>query len=123
MVHKAGTALQTGATASPVTGTHTQSDTKSAAGELKFYRAADGSDLSVYVADPHNELTFEALIAADVGDKELGDIVTVGTVKYMVTKWDVTESNDDVKKVSIGLRTTSLSAPTSGGGSGGGSAA
>ena len=120
MVHKAGTALQTGASASPVTGTHTQSDTKSSAGELKFYYKADGSDLSVYVADPHKELSFEAVIETTVADKEIGDPISVTTgegssavtAKYIVTQWQVTETNNDVKKVSIGLRSTTLDAPT-----------
>lgn len=120
MVHKAGTALKTGATASPVTGTHTQSDTISSEGEIKIYYKADGSDLSVYVADPHKELSFEAVIEATVTDKDKGDPITVTTgegssavtLKYIVTQWLVTESNDDVKKVSIGLRSTTLSAPT-----------
>lgn len=123
MVHKAGTALKTGATASPVTGTHTQSDTISSAGDLKFYYKADGSDLSVYVSDPHKELSFEAVLESTVADKEIGDPITVTTgegssavtLKYIVTQWQVTESNDDVKKVSIGLRSTTLSAPTQSG--------
>lgn len=129
MKHKAGTALKTGATESPVTGTHTQSDTISAAGELKFYYKADGTDLAVYVANPHKELSFDAVIEATVEDKEIGDLITVTTgegaaavtLKYIVTKWDVTESNDDVKKVSIGLRSTTLDAPAqNGGGTGSG---
>lgn len=116
MVHKAGTALQTGATACPVANTHTQSDTRSAAGELKIYRNASGADLSAYVTDPHEEMTFDAILEASVTDKEIGDIVTIGegssAKKYIVTQWQVTESNEDVKKVSIGLRSTTLSAPT-----------
>lgn len=112
MVHKAGTALQTGATASPVDNTYTQTDTRSAAGELKIIRNEDGEDLSAYVTDPHEEMTFEAVLAASVSDKAIGDIVSIGTKNYFVTQWQVTESNEDVKKVSIGLRSTSLSAPT-----------
>lgn len=112
MVHKAGTALQTGATASPVANTYTQTDTRSAAGELRIIHDEDGEDLSAYVTDPHDEMTFEAVLAASVTDKEIGDIVTIGTKKYFVTQWQVSESNEDVKKVSIGLRSTSLSAPT-----------
>lgn len=115
MVHKAGTALQKGATACPIANTYTQSDTRSAAGELKFIRDEDGDDLSAYVTDPHEEMTFEAVLAASVTDKAIGDIVTVDSKSYMVTQWQVTESNEDVKKVSIGLRSTSLSAPTQSG--------
>lgn len=110
MVHKAGTALQTGATASPVEHTHTQSDSRNAAGELVILYDKDGIDLSAYVTDPHKEMSFEAVLEASVEDKEIGDVVTVGQAKYLVTEWRVTESNQDVKRVSIGLRSTSLSA-------------
>ena len=54
---------------------------------------------------------FEAVLAADVEDRDIGDLVTVGTARYLVTRWDVSEANDDVKKVSIGLRPTALQAP------------
>lgn len=115
MVHKAGTALATGATdiISVVPGVHTQTSGRSAAGELKILHDTDGTDLAAYVTDPHEELSFEAVFEASVADKEIGDIVTISTKKYLVTQWSVTESNDDVKKVSIGLRSTSLSAPSS----------
>lgn len=112
MIHKAGTALQTGATASPISGTHTQSSTKSAAGDLVILRDEAGVDLSAYVTDPHEELSFEAVIETSTADKGIGDIVTIGSKNYLVTQWQVTESNQDVKRVSIGLRATTLSAPT-----------
>lgn len=112
MVHAAGSALQTGATASPIDKTHTQSSTRSAAGDLVILRDKDGVDLAAYVTDPHEELTFEALIEKNVADKSIGDIVTIGEKKYLVTQWQVSESNEDVKRVSIGLRSTTLSAPT-----------
>jgi hypothetical protein len=115
MVHKAGTALATGATATGITGVYTQTSGRNAAGELKFIHDETGADLAVYVTDPHKELSFEAVFAATVADHDIGDVVTVGTGgdarKYIVTQWDVTESNEDVKKVSIGLRPTTLSEP------------
>ena len=114
MVKKAGTALQTGATASPVAKTHTQTDTRSAAGDLKVIYDESGNDLSAYVTDPHEEMSFEAVLEANVEDKEIGDLVTVGSKRYLVTQWQVTEANDDVKKVSIGLRSTTLSASNQG---------
>ena len=115
LVQKAGAALQTGATASPVTGTHTQSDTRSAGGDLRIIRDETGADLSAYAADPHEELSFEAVLAAGAADKAIGDVVTVQDRNYLVTEWRVTESNDDVKKVTIGLRSTTLSAPAAAG--------
>lgn len=119
MTHKAGTALKTGATSTGITGVHTQTSGKSAAGELDIIHDEAGADLSAYVKDPHDELSFEAVLEATVVDKEIGDVITIGSgatvKKYLVTQWNVTESNADVKKVSIGLRSTTLSAPTSGG--------
>lgn len=109
LVKKLGTELQTGADASPVTGTHSQSSTKTAGGELKIIRNETGVDLAVYVTDPHTEMTFEAVLAASTADKEIGDPVTIDNVKYVVTQWEVTGSNDDVKKVRIGLRSTDIS--------------
>ncbi len=114
MEHKAGAALQTGATDTGISGVHTQSDTRSAGGELRIFRDKDGEEISAYVADPHDEMTFEAVLAASVQDKEIGDLVTSGQKAYLVTRWDVSESNDDVKKVSIGLRSTNLTAPAAG---------
>ncbi len=110
MVHKAGTALQTGATDTGISGVHTQTSGKSAAGELKIIRDNTGADLSAYVKDPHDEMSFEAVLAADVADQDIGDIVTIAGGSYMVTKWDKTESNEDIKKVSIGVRSTTLQA-------------
>ena len=105
ITHKLGTELQTGATASPVDGTYTQSSRRSAGGELRVIHDETGADLSVYVTDPHTEMFFEAVLAADTADKEIGDEVH-GKV---VTQWEVTESNDDVKRVSIGLRSVDIS--------------
>lgn len=108
MKHKAGTELQTGVTASPVDNTHAQSATRNAAGDLKIYHKTDGSELSIYVSDAHVEQSFEAVLEKDAKDHEIGDIVTVDSNNYVVTQWNVTETLDDVKKVSIGLRSTNL---------------
>lgn len=111
--HKLGTELQTGATASPVSGTHTQSSRRAAGGELRIIHDETGADLAVYVTDPHKEQSFEAVLSVNTPDKEIGDVVTVDTQKYVVTQWEVNETNDDVKRVSIGLRTVDIA--TSGG--------
>lgn len=107
---KAGVELQTGATQCPVSGAYTQSDTRSAAGELRIIRDESGDDVSAYVSDPHVELSFEAVLASSVTDKGIGDSVTISNKRYLVTEWRVTESNDDVKKVTVGLRSTDISA-------------
>jgi len=113
MAHKAGTALATGARNSGISGVYTQTSGESAGGELKLIFDETGADLAAYVTDPHKEHTFEAVLAANAPDHEIGDIVMLpeGDQPCLVTKWDVSESNEDVKKVSIGLRPTSLSAP------------
>lgn len=111
MVHKAGTELQTGAADTGISGVYTQTSGRNAAGELKLIYDETGADLAAYVTDPHKEHSFEAVLAADVEDRDIGDLVTVGTARYLVTRWDVSEANDDVKKVSIGLRSTTLQAP------------
>lgn len=110
MEHKLGTQLATGATASPVPKTHTQTARRAAGGELRIIHSESGADLSVYVTDPHREHSFEAVMEADAEDKDIGDVVTVGSTNYVVTQWDVTESNEDVKRVSIGLRTVDIAA-------------
>lgn len=113
MTHKLGTELQTGATECPVSGAHTQTARRSAGGELRIIHDETGADLSVYVTDPHKKQSFEAVLAANTPDKDIGDLVTVSDTKYVITQWEVTETNDDVKRVSVGLRTVdaSLTAP------------
>jgi len=99
-----GSNLQTGVTASGISGVHEQSATKSNAGELKAYKDKDGAYVAVYAVDRHTEYSFEAIISTGTQDKKVGDRVTIGGVTGVVTKWDVTETNDDVKKVSVGVR-------------------
>lgn len=115
LVKKAGVELQTGATDSGISGTYTQTSGREAAGELKIYRDEDGEDISAYVADPHKELTFEAVLASTVADEEIGNPITINGHTFLVTQWRVTESNDDVKKVSIGARSTDITASSGGG--------
>ena len=105
MEKKLGTALQTGVTASNLGGVHEQSATKSNVGELKVYKDKDGKDIAVYVTDKHQEYTVEALLQAGTGDKQVGDTLQIGGLNGVVTKWEVIESNEDVKKVSVGIRT------------------
>lgn len=100
-----GTELQTGVTATGISGIHEQSATKSSAGELKVYKDKDGNDISAYVVDKHVEFSFEALIESSAVDHEIGDQVTLAGVSGVVTRWDVVESNEDVKKVSGAIRT------------------
>ena len=113
MEHKAGIELQTGATSPGIAGVHTQSSGRNAGGELRIIHDANGVELAAYAIDPHTEMTFEAVLASSVADKEIGDIITIGEQRYLVTAWNVTESNEDVKKVSISARSTSLSAAAS----------
>jgi len=105
MTKAIGKNLQTGVTSSGISGVHEQSATKTSAGELKTYKDKDGNDIAVYVTDRHKEYSFEALIETSVQDKNIGETATVGGITGVITKWDVTESNDDVKKVSVGIRT------------------
>lgn len=105
MVKAIGANLQTGVTSSGIGGVHEQSATKSSAGELKDYKDRNGNPVSVYVTDRHKEYSFEAILESSVADKEIGERATVAGISGVVTKWDVTETNDDVKKVSVGIRT------------------
>lgn len=99
-----GTALQTGVEATGISGVHEQSSGHNAGGELKYYYDKDGDMLSVYVWDQHDEYSFEALLETTVTDKAIGDTITVNGETCVVTQWNVTASNDDVKRVSIAAR-------------------
>lgn len=105
MTKAIGTTLQAGVTACGVSNVHEQSAGKNAAGELKYYYDADGDMLSIYTFDKHKEYSFEALMESSVTDKEIGDAITINGTYCVVTQWNVTERNDDVKRVSIGART------------------
>lgn len=99
-----GTTLQTGVTSSGISGVHEQSSGKNAGGDLKYYYDKDGDMLSVYVWDQHDEYSFEALLETSVADKDIGDTITINSQTCVVTQWNVTERNDDVKRVSIAAR-------------------
>lgn len=100
-----GAALQTGVDASGISGVHEQSSGKNAGGELKYYYDKDYNMLSIYTADKHTEYSFEALLETTVEDKEIGDTITINDTTCVVTQWNVTARNDDVKRVTIGART------------------
>lgn len=110
MVHKAGTALKTGVSQIELAGVHAQSSQATAAGELKFFHKADGTDLSAYVSDPHKEISFEAVIESSAPEYGIGDLATIGNKTYIITAWNVSETNDDVNKVSGTMRETTLTA-------------
>ena len=100
-----GATLQTGVDASGISGVHEQSSGKSAGGELKYFYDKDYNMLSIYTVDKHTEYSFEALLETTVADKEIGDAITINSTQCVVTKWEVTARNDDVKRVAIGART------------------
>ena len=104
MTKALGANLQTGVTASGVSGVHEQTATRSSAGELVEIKDRHGNPLSVYVKDKHKEHSFEAVLEASVPDRDIGDKINIGGGVFVVSKWDVTESNDDVKKVAIAVR-------------------
>ena len=110
MTKKLGATLQTGVTASGITGLHEQTGSHSAGGELKTFYDKDGNEVSVYIFDDHTEYRWTALMESSVTDKEKGDPITVGTASCYVEEWEVSESNDDVKRVNITARTTTLTA-------------
>lgn len=109
MTKKLGTTLAAGVTASGVTGLHEQSGNRNARGELKIYYDKDGNEISVYIFDDHKEFSWSALMESTVADKSLGDPITVDNTQCYVTQWEVAEQNDDVKRVNIACRTTTLS--------------
>ena len=119
-----GTALQTGVTPTGISGVHEQTSGKNAGGELKYYYDKDGDMLSIYTWDKHQEYSFEALLETSVTDKEIGDTITINEETCVVTQWNVTERNDDVKRVAIAARscpdiTVSSGSGTSGSGTSG----
>lgn len=100
-----GAALQTGVDATGIPGVHEQSSGKNAGGELKYYYDKDGDMLSIYTWDKHSEYNFEALLETTVADKAIGATITINGETCVVTQWNVTARNDDVKRVTIGART------------------
>ncbi len=110
MTKKLGATLQTGVTASGISGVHEQTGGHSAGGELKSFYDKDGNEISVYLFDDHTEYRWTAIMESTVADKKKGDPITVGSSSGYVLEWEVTEANNDVKRVNITARTTSISA-------------
>lgn len=110
MTKKLGATLQTGVTASGITGVHEQTGGHSAGGELQTFYDKDGNEVSVYIFDDHTEYRWTAIMESSVTDKKKGDPITVGTTQCYVLEWEVTEANNDVKRVNITARTTTLTA-------------
>ena len=107
MTKKLGKTLQTGVTASGITGIHEQTGGHSAGGELQtFY----GNEISVYLFDDHTEYRWTAIMESTVEDKKKGDPITIGSETGYVMAWEVTEANNDVKRVNITARSTTLTA-------------
>ena len=104
MTKALGTTLQTGVTSSGISGVHEQSSGKNAGGDLKYYYDKNGDMLSIYVWDQHDEYSFEALLETSVPDKKIGDTITINSQTCVVSLWNVTGRNDDVKRVSIAAR-------------------
>lgn len=107
MTKKLGKALQTGVTSAGITGLHEQTGGRNAGGDVQVFRDKNGTPISVYLVDGHKEYSWTALMETSVADKEKGDPITIDGVTdpCYVTQWDVTESNDDVKRVNIGAST------------------
>jgi hypothetical protein len=105
MTKALGTTLQTGVTATGISGVHEQSGNSNARGELQVYYDKDGNEISVYVFDNHKEYSWTALLESSADDHDIGDNVTIGGISGVVTQWDVQEQNNDVKRVNIGIRT------------------
>lgn len=112
MTKKLGATLQTGVTASGISGLHEQTGGKSAGGELQPFYDKDGNEVSVYIFDDHTEYRWTALMESSVADKKKGDPITVNDTQCYVTEWEKTESNNDVKRVNISARTTTLTVET-----------
>lgn len=115
----AGTDLLFGVTATGIQGVHEQNQTKSAKGEVKFYKDKDGDVISAYVFDKHTEISGECLVETSAAEKEVGESCTIGDVTGIVTQWDVVESNEDVAKIRFTVRTTDIASSAGGGSSAG----
>jgi hypothetical protein len=110
MTKKLGATLQTGVTPSGITGVHEQTGSHSAGGELQTFYDKDGNEISVYLFDDHTEYRWTAIMESTVEDKKKGDPIMIGSVAGYVKEWNVTEANNDVKRVDITARSTTLTA-------------
>jgi len=103
---KLGTNLQTGVTDPNIEGIHAQSSTITRLGEIKEYKDKDGKPLAVYVSDAdRQEVSIEALIESSAPDYQKGDPATIAGIDGIIVDYKVIESNEDVKKVQMTVRT------------------
>lgn len=90
-----------------ISGMVAQSKTSSAGGELREYRDEDGNVFSVYLYDDHEQVSFEGLLkASDAATlKKKGATITVDSVTFYITDYQIQFTNNDVSKVSGSART------------------
>lgn len=101
-----GVDLQFGVTSSGLGGVLEQSSNRSKLGEIKEYKDRDGNTVSAYVTGKgREEVSFEALIQTSAEDFDVGDTATIMGKSGVVTKYEIIESNEDVKKISMTIRT------------------
>lgn len=101
----AGAELQFGV--GTISGMVAQSKTASAGGELREYRDESGNVFSVYLFDDHEQISFEGLLkASDAATlKKKGATITIDSVTFYITDYQVQFTNNDVSKVSGTART------------------
>lgn len=105
MTKVAGAELQFGV--GTISGMVAQSKTASAGGELREYRDENGNVFSLYLYDDHEQISFEGLLkASDAATlKKKGATITVDSVTYYISEYQVQYTNNDVSKVSGTART------------------
>lgn len=101
-----GQDLQFGVTSSGLNNVLEQSATRTKLGELKEFKDKDGNTVSVYKTSDtsREEISFEAILKGDA-DYKIGDSCTIMGKQGVVSKFDIIESNEDAKKVSMTIRT------------------
>jgi hypothetical protein len=105
MTKVAGAELKVGV--GTISGMVAQSKTATAGGELREYRDEDGNVFSLYLYDDHEQISFEGLLKASDADalKKKGSTITVDSVTYYISDYQVQYTNNDVSKVSGSART------------------
>ena len=90
-----------------ISGMVAQSKTTSSGGELREYRDEDGNVFSVYLFDDHEQVSFEGLLkSSDAATlKKKGATITIDSVTYYISEYQVQFTNNDVSKVSGSART------------------
>jgi len=101
-----GQELLSGVTASGLSGVFEQSANRTKLGEIREFKDKDGKTVSVYKTSDtaREEVSFEAILKS-TADYKIGDTCTIMGKSGVVTKFDIIENNDDVKKVSMTVRT------------------